>query len=247
MEAGGQKVLKETTATLKVFRLDPDADPEPHFDTYQVAVTEKMSVLEALFAILEQQDPSLSFRYSCRGAVCGSCAMYINGSYGLACRTLIENLTGGEIIVTPLPHLPVIKDLVVDMTAFYEKMTSVMPYLETGSTAPEREFHQSPQARRALDEVTDCIWCASCHSACPLTWANKEYLGPAALTKVYRFVADSRDQAGPQRLQFVNREDGAWRCHTIFNCVEACPKNINQTEAIGKLRRKTLAQKLKFW
>ncbi|MFQ5826502.1 MAG: succinate dehydrogenase/fumarate reductase iron-sulfur subunit [Dehalococcoidia bacterium] len=237
----------ETEATLRVFRLDPDADPEPHYDTFQVTVTEKMSVLEALFSILERQDPSLSFRYSCRGAVCGSCAVYINGSYRLACQTLIETLMGREIIVTPLPHLPVIKDLVVDMTPFYEKMTSVMPYLKTGAPAPEKEYHQSPKVRKALDEVTDCIWCACCHSACPLTWANKDYLGPAALTKVYRFVADSRDEAGAQRLQIVNREDGVWRCHTIFNCVEACPKNINQTEAIERLRRKTLTQRLKFW
>ena len=132
------------------------------------------------------------------------------------------------------------------MTCFYEKIEKVMPYLVTRTPPPEREYVQSIQQRHQIDEVVDCIWCGSCYSACPVTWTNREYLGPAALTKAYRFVADSRDEARAERLELVSGEDGVWRCHSVFNCVEACPKKINQNKAIGRLRRWTLARRLKW-
>lgn len=204
-----------------------------------------MTVLDGLFYILENLDPSLAFRFSCRGAVCGSCAMLINGAYNLACQSQIAWL-GKEVTVSPLPHMPLIKDLVVDMTGFYEKIERVMPYLVARTPPPEKEYIQSIEQRHQIDEVVDCIWCGSCYSACPVTWTNREYLGPAALTKAYRFIADSRDEARAERLDLVSGEDGVWRCHNIFNCVEACPKKINQNKAIGKLRRWTLARRLKW-
>ena len=231
---------------LKVFRFDPDVDKGPYFSTYQVEPREGMTVIEALLDILDKQDSSLAFRYACRGAVCGSCAMYINGSYRLACETQLSML-GNEILVCPLPHLRVIKDLVVDMSPFFEKYNEIMPYLMTETPAPQKERLQSPKQRKAVDPVIDCILCGSCYSACPMTWLDKEYLGPAALAKAYRFVADSRDENQRERLMIVDSEEGIWRCHSIFNCVEACPKKINPADSIQRLRRRVLAQKLKFW
>lgn len=233
-------------AVFKVFRFDPEKEKEPHYDTFTVEVKEKMSVLEALFEILEKQDNTLAFRYSCRGAICGSCGMFISGKYRLACETLVEKLDPREIVVAPLPHLPILKDLAVDMDPFYQKFDKIMPYFSGSEKPPERENVQSVRQRKEIDEVTDCILCALCHSSCPLTWTG-DYLGPAVLTKAYRFVADSRDAAAKQRLALVDGEDAVWRCHTIFNCVEACPKRINQTRAIEKLRKALLAKKLRFW
>jgi len=236
-----------TAVTLKVFRFDPEKDKTSRYDTFQVPVKPGMSVLETLFEVLDKQDSSLAFRYACRGAVCGSCAMYINGSYRLACETQLSMIGTTEITVGPLPHLPVIRDLVVDMVPFFEKYERVMPYLQTKNDPKDKERLQSPKQRKLINEAVDCILCSSCYSACPITWTHKEYLGPSALTKANRFVVDSRDEATAERLKVVSGEDGIWRCHTIFNCVEACPKKINQTDAIETLRRKTMSQKLKFW
>ena len=236
----------ESKAVLKVFRFDPERDEEPYFDIFEINAREGMTVLEALFEILENHDNSLCFRYTCRGAVCGSCAMYINGAYRLACETQLSALGPGEITVYPLPHLAIIKDLVVDMAPFFEKFEMIMPYLKAG-TSPEKERLQSVKDRKVIDDAINCIMCASCYSACPMTWANKDYLGPSALNKAYRFVADSRDEAGSERLALVSRENGIFRCHTIFNCVEACPKKIDQTSSIQQLKRKTMSHRLKFW
>lgn len=203
-----------------------------------------MTVLEGLFHILEKQDPTLSFRYSCRGAVCGSCAMYINGRYRLACNTMIESLKGGKITIFPLPHLPVIKDLVVDMTAFFEKIEKVMPFLKALETT-QTEISQSPKDREKLDIITDCILCAACYSACSVNWTNSSYLGPAALNKAYRFLVDSRDNAAEGRLSLVDNEDGVWRCHGIFNCTEACPKKISPANSIVQIRRQAMIKKTK--
>jgi len=240
-------MASEPRVRLKVFRFDPEGDAEPYFDTFEVEGREGMTVLEALFEVLEKQDNSLSFRYTCRGAVCGSCAMYINGSYRLACETQVAALGPGEITVSPLPHLPLLKDLVVDMAPFFEKFEMIMPYLKAEAPPPARERLQSAGDRKAIDEVINCIMCGSCYSACPMTWANRDYLGPSALNKAYRFVADSRDGAKAERLMLVSGEDGIFRCHTIFNCVEACPKKVNQTSSIQQLKRNTVTQRLKFW
>lgn len=236
-------------AVMKVFRFDPDKDKEAYYDSYRFGARPGMTVLEGLFEILDHQDSSLAFRYSCRGAICGSCAMYINGSYRLACGTQIAPLmeAGGEVVISPLPHLPIIRDLVVDMDSFFQKYEAIRPYLIQGGNVPEKEIPQSPKQRKKFDEMLDCILCACCYSSCPTVWTDKDYLGPAALLKAYRFVADSRDHGASERLALVNSEDGAWRCHTIFNCAEACPKNINPTYSIQHLKRKATWQRLKFW
>lgn len=223
----GQKIFsiyrsnKGQDARYEEFRLSPDKG---------------MTVLEALFHLLEKQDPTLSFRYSCRGAVCGSCAMYINGRYRLACNTMVESLKGERITISPLPNLPVIKDLVVDMASFFEKIEKVMPFLKAIETT-QTEIVQSPKDREKLDIITDCILCAACYSSCPVNWMNSSYLGPAALNKAFRFVADSRDSAADERLSLLDNENGLWRCHSIFNCTEACPKKISPANSIIQLRR----------
>lgn len=233
-------------AIFKVFRFDPDLSPEPRYDSFTIPTKEGMTVLDALFYILEKKDNSLAFRFCCRGAVCGSCAMYINGAYRLACQSQVSQL-GEEITISPLPHLPLIKDLVVDMEPFYKKFEVIIPYLEPKTPLPEKEYIQTPKQRKALDEITDCIWCGACYSSCPLIWINKEYIGPSALLKAYRFIVDNRDNAKEKRLKIVDEEKMIWRCHTVFNCVEACPKNINQTRAIEGLRRRIIWHKLLRW
>lgn len=217
-----------------------------HYQEFRLRPAKGMTVLEALFDIVERQDPTLSFRYSCRGAVCGSCAMFINGRYRLACNTLIDKLKGQKITVSPLPHLPVIKDLVVNMDSFFEKIGKVMPFLRM-QEALKGEISQSIEERQKLDIIIDCILCAACYSSCPVNWTNSDYLGPAALNKAYRFIMDSRDNSAGERLALLDTEDGLWRCHGIFNCVEACPKKINPGNSIIQLRRQVLAGRLKFW
>ncbi|MEW6033592.1 MAG: succinate dehydrogenase iron-sulfur subunit [Chloroflexota bacterium] len=242
MAARGEEVLN-----FVVFRFDPERDREGHFDSYPVPAREGMTVLEGLLYILDDLDPTLSFRFACREGVCGSCAMFINGSYRLACQTQLKELRGATVRVEPLPNFPIIKDLVVDLTSFFEKVDKVMPYIKTASAPPEKERLQTVAQRQRINEVIDCILCGACQSACPAMWTNKEFLGPAVLVKAYRFIADSRDEAQQERLRLVSGEDGVWRCHSVFNCVEACPKKVNQTVAIGALKRRALVQKLKFW
>ena len=240
-------MAEQAKSTLKVFRFDPDRDREPHFDTFEVPLREGLTVLEALFDILENQDGSLAFRYACRGAVCGSCAMYINGSYLLACQAQVAAFFPRELTIGPMPHFPVIKDLVVDMTEFFRKYEQIMPFLVAQSAPPEKERVQTLEQRQAINEMVDCILCGCCYSSCPTVWTDKEYLGPAALTKAYRFLADSRDDAARERLSIVAGGDGIWRCHTIFNCAEACPKRINPTWSIQQLKRKSALRRLKSW
>ncbi|MDP2718572.1 MAG: succinate dehydrogenase iron-sulfur subunit [Dehalococcoidia bacterium] len=240
-------MLQDIEVLFKIRRFDPDVDTMSRFESFPVQVKGMMTVLDGLLQVFEEQDSTLSFRFACREGVCGSCAMFINGSYRLACQTQIRELKTPEISVNPLPHLKVIKDLVVDLDPFFNKIEQVMPYLETLTAPPETEQVQTQAERKLINEVIDCILCGSCYSACPVVWFNKEYLGPAALTKAYRFVADSRDGLSPERLNQVSHEDGIWRCHTVFNCVEACPKNIQPADAIEKLRKKTISRRLKFW
>lgn len=239
--------VSDNKKTFRVFRADPEAGEEPHFDYYEFPVRPGLTVLEALFYILDNLDGSISFRYACRGAVCGSCSLYINGAYRLACETQVNALPGNVITISPLPNMPVIKDLVVDMTGFFENYEKVRPYLISKRTPPAKEWLQTPQERKEIDEMTMCILCASCYSSCPMVWTDKRYIGPAALVKAYRFVADPRDDGKDERLAVVADEHGIWRCHTIFNCAEACPKKINGTYSIQQLKKMASMQKLKFW
>ena len=235
---------RKDTVRLTVMRYDSAVDRKPRYQTFNVKAAKDMSVLDTLFQVLDNHDHSLSFRYSCRSAVCGSCAMLINGAHRLACSTLVCDI-GPEIIVQPLPHLPIIKDLVVDLAQFFEKYEVIKPYVVPLKPAPEREYIQSPQERNKINDSTDCILCASCYSSCPSVWAGKNYLGPAALLWTYRFAADSRDGILRDRVGTVSSEDGLWRCHTIFNCAEACPKNLNPARFIQSLKRTTTKEMLK--
>lgn len=222
---------------LKVFRYDPERDTAPHYDTFRIAYREGMTVLEALLRVVEHEDPSLAMRYSCREAICGSCAMYIGGFYQLACRTQVKDvLENDTVTVAPLPHMPVIKDLVVDMDAFWRNYEQIKPYLIEDGPAPERERRQSPEERAKYAEMVDCILCGACFASCPSGAVNEEYLGPHALLWAARFYFDSRDAGKDERLGLVANENGVFRCHTAFNCVEACPKHLNQTEAIQRLK-----------
>lgn len=225
------------TVRLRIQRYDPKNEAEPHYDAFEVPTKPGMTVLDALFHALEKEDGTLAFRYSCRSAVCGSCTTYINGRQRLACNTQIDTL-GSTITIGPLPHLPIIRDLVVDLHPFFQKMGMVKPYFESHEPYPEREFFQSQKQREAIDVAIDCIDCAACFSSCPMTWTDPSYPGPAAFVKAARFIADSRDTAKRERLMLVGCEDGVWRCHTVFNCADACPKSIDPPHFIQYLKRR---------
>lgn len=230
---------------LRVFRYDPETSAEPGYQTFEVDYREGMTVLEALLWVLEKKDGSLAFRYSCREAICGSCAMYITGGYKLACRVQVKDALEGETVtISPLPHLRVVKDLVVDMTRFWENYEKVKPWLINDQPEPERERLQSPQDRARYNKEIDCILCGACYAACPSGVSSEEYLGAHALNWANRFFVDSRDTAKVERLELVASEQGVFRCHTAFNCVEACPKHINQTEAIQNMKKAAMAYQL---
>ncbi len=231
--------------TFKIFRFDPDADPAPRFDTYVVPEFKKgLTVLEGLFYIQEKLDGSVAFRASCREGVCGSCAMHISGKYRLACETQAAGLASETITIQPLGHLPVLRDLVVDMEPFFAKYKSIKPFLMPGSPAPERERPQSASEHAKMLPAIDCILCSCCHASCTVTATDPEYLGPAALLWADRFIRDSRDTADDERLDLVDGVHGVWRCHTIFSCQEVCPRDLDPTGAIADLKRRALKRKL---
>ncbi len=225
---------------LRVFRYAPEEGKARYVD-YQLEMPAGATVLDCLYRIKHEMDGSLAFRSSCRSAICGSCAMTINDSNRLACKTQIASL-GRVVKVEPLVGYPVVKDLVIDMDLFWRQYRSIRPYLLSKPSPPEKEWLQSPGERRLLDEPAQCIMCGACSSSCPVMWTDDRYLGPAALLKVWRFVADTRDSARLERLGMINNEFGVWRCHTIFRCVDSCPKSINPTEAIESLRRAAVRQ-----
>ena len=222
--------------TFKVRRFDPEKDSEFYYQEYTLDVPEGMTVLEALLRIQAEQDGSLAFRYACRGAVCGSCAMVINGRVDLACRTQVLALGAEVITVEPLANLPVLKDLVVDMDLFFEKNRAVQPWLQPTEPAPEQERLVDPVQWAEAEPYTNCILCASCYSVCPAAERDPEYLGPAALAKHYRFLSDVRDVADDERTNLVDDEQGVWGCDMVWNCVEVCPKGVPPTQGIGKTR-----------
>jgi len=220
---------------LKIRRYDPTSDT-PFEQSYQVEVPKGMTVLEALLLIQTEQDGTLAFRYACRGAVCGSCAMVINGQIDLACRTQVRGLGGSTITIEPLPHLPVLKDLVVDMEPFFDNIEAVQPWLQPTGEEPVKERLVDPVQWAEAEPYTNCILCASCHGVCPVPDKNAEYLGPAALAKHYRFLADIRDSEDEKRLGLVDGEHGVWGCDMVWKCVEVCPKGVPPTRGIGKSR-----------
>jgi len=221
---------------LRILRFDPERDKGQHWERYELEAGPMDRVLDLLLKVKAEQDGTLSFRRSCGHGICGSDAMMINNRNRLACRIRVDQL-GRKISVAPLPGLPVEKDLIVDMTGFFEKYRSVKPYLINDRPAPERERLQSPAQRAIYDDTTKCILCAACTTSCPSFWARPEYVGPAAIVQAHRFIFDSRDEGAEERLDILADENGVWRCRTIFNCVDACPRGINITRAILEVSR----------
>ncbi|MBM3380475.1 MAG: succinate dehydrogenase iron-sulfur subunit [Betaproteobacteria bacterium] len=222
---------------FSIYRYDPDRDEKPSMRNIEVTLqsTDKM-LLDALMRIKSDVDPSLSFRRSCREGVCGSDAMNINGKNGLACITNLRDLRQ-PIVLKPLPGLPVIRDLIVDMTLFFKQYHSVQPFLINDTPPPEKERLQSPADREELDGLYECILCACCSTSCPSFWWNPDkFVGPAGLLQAYRFIADTRDQATAERLDNLEDPYRLFRCHSIMNCVDVCPKGLNPTQAIGKIK-----------
>jgi succinate dehydrogenase / fumarate reductase, iron-sulfur subunit len=230
--AAGKRVVK-----FRVYRYDPDTGEPPRMQDLEVTLepTDKM-LLDALMRMKQSTDDSVSFRRSCREGVCGSDAMNINGKNGLACITNLRDLKE-PIVLKPLPGLPVIRDLIVDMTQFFKQYHSIKPYLINDTIPPEKERLQSPAEREELDGLYECILCACCSTSCPSFWWNPDkFVGPAGLLQAYRFIADSRDQATNERLDNLEDPYRLFRCHTIMNCVDVCPKGLNPTRAIGKIK-----------
>jgi succinate dehydrogenase / fumarate reductase iron-sulfur subunit len=221
---------------LKIKRFDPEKDEKPHWEEYRVSVYEGDRVLDALHQVRWYQDGSLAFRRSCAHGVCGSDAMVINGANRLACVLLVRDV-GAKITVEPLRGLPVLKDLVVDMDAFFAQYRSVMPWLVNEADPGSGERIQSPQERARFDDTTKCILCAACTTSCPVYWANDTYVGPAAIVNAHRFIFDSRDDAAEDRLEILDETSGVWKCRTAFNCTDACPRGIKVTEAIQEVKR----------
>jgi succinate dehydrogenase / fumarate reductase iron-sulfur subunit len=223
--------------TLKIFRFNPEQDRKPHYENYQVEAQPTDRVLDLLEYVKGHMDGSLSFRRSCAHGVCGSDAMRINGRNRLACKVLVKDLGSKKITVEPLLGMRVIKDMIVDMEPFFEHYRSVLPYLINNDPPPRQERLQSPEQRERFDDTTKCILCAACTTSCPSFWANEQYVGPAAIVNAHRFIFDSRDQGAAERLKILNDQFGVFRCHTIFNCTEACPRDIQITQAIGEVKR----------
>lgn len=233
------------TRDIKIYRWDPDDDSNPRLDTYTIDVDRcGPMVLDAMIAIKNEIDPTLTFRRSCREGICGSCSMNINGRNTLACISAIDDFKG-DINIYPLPHMPVHKDLVPDMTHFYAQHASIEPWIKTSSpTPPDRERLQSPAERAELDGLYECILCACCTTSCPSHWWNPEkYLGPATLLNAYRWIADSRDEATGERLDQLNDPFKLFRCHTIMNCTDSCPKGLNPAKAIGEIKKKLVERR----
>ena len=239
--AGGAEKVKR----FQVYRWNPDDGQNPRIDTYEVDLENcGPMVLDGLIKIKNETDPTLTFRRSCREGVCGSCAMNIDGTNTLACTKGIDEV-GGDVKVYPLPHLPVVKDLVADLTTFYAQYASIEPWMQTQTPTPsDRERPQSREDRGKIDGLYECIMCACCSTSCPSYWWNGErYLGPAILLQAYRWVIDSRDESTGDRLDALEDPFKLYRCHTIMNCTKTCPKNLNPARAIGELKKLMVERK----
>jgi succinate dehydrogenase / fumarate reductase iron-sulfur subunit len=225
-----------TPMQFRIYRYDPDKDAKPYMQDYDIEPEPSDRMLLDMLIRIKAQDDSLSLRRSCREGVCGSDAMNINGKNGLACITQLSELKQ-PVELRPLPGLPVIRDLIVDMSQFFKQYHSIKPYLINHDPPPERERLQTPKERAALDGLYECILCACCSTACPSFWWNPDkFVGPAGLLQAYRFLADSRDQATNERLDNLEDPYRLFRCHSIMNCVDVCPKGLNPTSAIGRIK-----------
>lgn len=223
--------------TFKVYRYEPEDEKNPHVDSFEIDMDEcGPMVLDALIKIKNEVDSTVTFRRSCREGVCGSCAMNIDGTNTLACTKPVEEVSG-DVKIYPLPHMPVVKDLVPDLSIPYAQYASIEPWLKSTTPPPTKERKQSPEEREKLDGLWECILCFCCTTSCPSYWWNGDkYLGPAVLLQSYRWMADSRDEAAGERLDYVDDPYRLYRCHTIMNCTNTCPKNLNPGQAIGEIK-----------
>ncbi|MGH8175700.1 MAG: succinate dehydrogenase iron-sulfur subunit [Steroidobacter sp.] len=231
--------------SFRIYRFDPESGENPRVDTYEIDMTEcGPMVLDALIKIKNEIDPTLTFRRSCREGICGSCAMNIDGLNTLACTRSCDDIKGA-VKIYPLPHMPVVKDLVPDLTNFYAQYASVKPWLQTRTPAPpDRERLQSKEDQEKIDRPAACILCACCSTACPSYWWNSDrFLGPAALLAAYRWIVDTRDEATGERLDELEDPFRLYRCHTIMNCTEACPKDLNPAKAIAEIKKKIIERR----
>ena len=231
--------VEKLTVHLRVKRYNPETDKRPHWQEFEVEAEPTDRVLDTLHTVKWTVDGTLTFRRSCAHGVCGYDAMVINGANGLACAELIQDV-GTSISLEPIRGLPVIKDLVVDMEPLFAQSRSVLPYLINSDEPGYKERLQSPEDRERFDDTTKCILCACCTTSGPVYWSNSDYVGPAAIVTAHRFIFDSRDQAADQRLDILNQRSGVWRCRTVFNCSECCPRGIKVTEAIEEVKRAIL-------
>lgn len=229
--------MEKQMVTVSVRRFNPDVDKKPYWQDYQVELTQEKTVLAALEEIKAEQDGTLTFRRSCRHAICGSCAMMVNRQNTLVCTKPLQDTIDkrGRMTIEPLPYLPVIKDLVVDRTAFWEQYERVKPWLVPPDTVPEKEFRVLPSEVDALEFAETCIMCGACYHACPIIAGNREYIGPHALLKAFMRVLDPRDTIPEERLDIVSNTEGSYRCHKVLNCTQACPKGLDPAKAIAML------------
>jgi succinate dehydrogenase / fumarate reductase iron-sulfur subunit len=224
------------TMRISIYRYNPETDAKPYMQDYEVEIGPKDIKLLDVLTKMKAMDDTLSFRRSCREGICGSDGMNINGKNGLSCLTDIASLSE-PVELRPLPGLPVVRDLIVDMTQFFKQYHSIRPYVVNNTPAPERERLQSPEDRKELDGLYECILCACCSTSCPSFWWNPDkFVGPAGLLAAYRFIADTRDEITSERLDNLEDPYRLFRCHTIMNCVDVCPKHLNPTRAIGKIK-----------
>ncbi len=231
--------------TFRIYRWDPDSGENPRVDSYDIDLDQcGPMVLDAVVKIKNEIDPTLTFRRSCREGICGSCAFNIDGTNTLACTTAIDDIKG-DVKIYPLPHLPVIKDLVADLTHFYAQYASIRPWIRTQSPPPpDKERLQSREDRAEIDGLYECILCACCSTSCPSYWWNGDrYLGPAILLQAYRWLVDSRDEATGERLDELEDPFRLYRCHTIMNCAKTCPKGLNPAKAIAEIKKMMLARR----
>lgn len=236
------------TITVRVKRFNPDVDQKPYWDDFQIELTEGKTVLDALEEIKATQDGSLTFRRSCRHAICGSCAMMVNRRNTLVCtKPLKETINEGgffakknTVLIEPLPYLPIIKDLVVDRSVFWQQYEEIKPWLQGPAVQPDKEYRMSQGEVEAMEHAETCIMCGACYSACPIIAGNKDYMGPHAMLKVFMRVMDPRDTEIEERLNGIANADAAFRCHQIINCVDACPKGLNPAKAIATLAKMSL-------
>lgn len=228
---------------LRLLRFNPERDSEPHFEEYTIEADPMDRLLDCLHEIKWRHDSSLALRRSCAHGICGSDAMLINGVNALACKVLVKDLKQ-PITVEALRGFPLIKDLVVDMEPFFESYRAVLPWLITDEdeAEPERERLQTPAERERFDDTTKCILCAACTTSCPIFWSDEQYVGPAAIVNAHRFIFDSRDRGGVERLEILSSRNGAFKCRTAFNCTDACPRGIKVTKAIQEVKQAALFQ-----